>query len=72
MVGQGGQLYARIKPETRQLLINWGSKTHQQCALVIPAGPGEGQQLQQLDAVCAAGKHVAGSVQPNTLQKVQL
>jgi outer membrane usher protein len=72
MVGQGGQLYARIKPETRQLLINWGSKTHQQCALVIPAGPGQGQQLQQLDAVCAAGKQVAGSVQPNTLQKVQL
>jgi outer membrane usher protein len=72
MVGQGGQLYARIKPETRQLLINWGSKIHQQCALVIPAGPGEGQQLQQVDAVCAAGKQVAGSVQPNTLQKVQL
>ena len=72
VVGQGGQLYARIKPQTRQLLINWGSKTHQQCALVIPAGPGEGQQLQQVDAVCAAGKQVAGSVQPNTLQKVQL
>ncbi|MBJ2253987.1 fimbrial biogenesis outer membrane usher protein [Pseudomonas sp. MF6784] len=72
VVGQGGQLYARIKPQTRQLLINWGSKTHQQCALVIPAGPGEGQQLQQVDAVCAAGKQVAGSVQPNILQKVQL
>nr|WP_242487128.1 FimD/PapC C-terminal domain-containing protein [Pseudomonas sp. TH32] len=72
MVGQGGQLYARIKPDTRQLLINWGSKAHQQCALAIPPGPGEGQQLQQLDAVCAAGKQVANSVRPNTTQKVPL
>ncbi|ANF87717.1 fimbrial protein [Pseudomonas antarctica] len=72
MVGQGGQLYARIKPDTRQLLINWGSKAHQQCALAIPPGPGEGQQLQQLDAVCAAGKQVANSVRPNTMQKVPL
>ncbi|WP_256666248.1 fimbria/pilus outer membrane usher protein [Pseudomonas sp. KBS0710] len=72
VVGQGGQLYARIKPDTRQLLIHWGSKAHQQCALVIPPGPGEGQQLQQLDAVCAAGKQVADSVRPNTMQKVPL
>lgn len=72
VVGQGGQLYARIKPDTRQLLINWGSKAHQQCALVIPPGPGEGQQLQQLDAVCAAGKQVADRVRPNTMQKVPL
>jgi outer membrane usher protein len=72
MVGQGGLLYARIKPETRQLLINWGSKTHQQCALMIPPGPGEGQQLQQVDAICAAGKQVAGSTPPNNMQKVPL
>ncbi|WP_233453220.1 fimbria/pilus outer membrane usher protein [Pseudomonas carnis] len=72
MVGQGGLLYARIKPETRQLLINWGNKTHQQCALMIPPGPGEGQQLQQVDAICAAGKQVAGSTPPNNMQKVPL
>ncbi|WP_095169698.1 fimbria/pilus outer membrane usher protein [Pseudomonas sp. Irchel 3H3] len=72
MVGQGGQLYARIKPETQQLLINWGSKTHQRCALMIPPGPGEGQQLQQVDAVCAAGKQVADSARSENTQKVSL
>jgi outer membrane usher protein len=72
VVGQGGQLYARIKPETRRLLVNWGSRAQQQCALTIPPGPGDGQQLQQVDAVCAAGKQVADSVQPNTQQKVAL
>ncbi|MFO2463026.1 fimbrial biogenesis outer membrane usher protein [Pseudomonas sp. 15FMM2] len=72
MVGQGGLLYARIKPGTRQLRINWGSQAHQQCALMIPPGPGEDQQLQQVDALCAAGKQVAGSVKPDTFQKVQL
>lgn len=71
MVGQGGQLYARIKPETRHLLINWGSKVHQSCALIIPSAPSDGQQLQQMDAVCAAGKQVAESARPN-MQKVRL
>lgn len=65
-VGQGGQLYARIKPETRQLLVNWGSKALQRCALVIPPAPDKEQQLQQLDAVCAAGKEVADSALPDT------
>lgn len=71
MVGQGGQLYARIKPEIRQLLITWGSKAYQHCALVIPPAPDEGQQLQQVDAVCAAGKQVADNERP-TMKKVPL
>ncbi|MBT9266238.1 fimbrial biogenesis outer membrane usher protein [Pseudomonas sp. MG-9] len=65
-VGQGGQLYARIKPETRQLLVNWGSKAQQQCALVIPPAPDKEQQLQQLDAVCGAGKQVADGAPADT------
>ncbi|QQZ38723.1 fimbrial biogenesis outer membrane usher protein [Pseudomonas sp. SK2] len=65
-VGQGGQLYARVKPETRQLRINWGSKARQQCTLVIPPAPGKEQQLQQLQAVCTIGKHVADSAEAVT------
>ena len=30
------------------------------------------QQLQQVDAICAAGKQVAGSTPPNNMQKVPL
>lgn len=72
MVGQGGLLYARIKPEIRQLLIIWGSKAHQSCALVIPPAPAAGHELQQVDAVCAAGKEIADSARPNNTQKVPL
>ena len=72
MVGQGGQLYARVKPETRQLLINWGSKAYQQCALVIPKGAGEGQQLLQVDAVCSAAKQLVGKAAEASQQKAPL
>ncbi|NWE21769.1 fimbria/pilus outer membrane usher protein [Pseudomonas sp. P7548] len=54
VVGQGGQLYARVKDDARRLLISWGTKAGQQCALPLPAGKSDGQQLRQLDVVCAA------------------
>lgn len=72
MVVHGGQLYTQTKPETHQSLINRGSKSNRKCILVISAGYSEGQNLQQMDAVRAAGKKVAGSVQSNTYQKVKL
>ncbi|MBU4632850.1 fimbria/pilus outer membrane usher protein [Pseudomonas chlororaphis] len=53
VVGQGGQLYARVKDNARQLLISWGSQAGQQCALPLPPGKSDGQQLSQVDAVCA-------------------
>jgi outer membrane usher protein len=52
MVGQGGQLYARIKENAHRLLISWGTQANQQCALTLPAGKRDGQQLRQVDAVC--------------------
>ncbi|AZD87475.1 Fimbriae usher protein StbC [Pseudomonas chlororaphis subsp. aureofaciens] len=53
VVGQGGQLYARVKDNTRRLLISWGNQAGQQCSLPLPPGKSGGQQLRQVDAVCA-------------------
>lgn len=54
MVGQDGQLYARLQENSRQLSISWGSRAHERCSLPVPASllQGEGGQLQQADAVC--------------------
>lgn len=54
VVGQGGQLYARVKEGARRLLINWGNQAGQQCALPLPPGTSDGKQLRQVDAVCSA------------------
>lgn len=53
VVGQGGQLYARVKEGAHRLLISWGTKADQQCALPLPSGKSEGKQLQQVSAVCS-------------------
>jgi len=54
MVGQDGQLYARVQENSRQLSISWGGKAHQRCSMAIAASllQGEGGKLQQADAVC--------------------
>ncbi|MCA1859206.1 fimbria/pilus outer membrane usher protein [Janthinobacterium sp. HSC-3S05] len=54
VVGQGGQLYARLQETTRQLSISWGGRAHERCTLAIPASvmQGEGGKLKQADAVC--------------------
>ncbi len=54
IVGQGGQLYARVKEEARQLFISWGKQASQQCLLPLPLGKSNGQQLRQVDAVCSS------------------
>ncbi|WP_256579831.1 MULTISPECIES: fimbria/pilus outer membrane usher protein [unclassified Pseudomonas] len=53
VVGQGGQLYARVKEDARRLLISWGTQAGQQCSLPLPAGKSDGKTLRQVDAVCA-------------------
>ncbi len=53
VVGQGGQLYARVKDGARRLLINWGRQADQQCALPLPPGTSDDKQLQQVDVVCS-------------------
>lgn len=69
MVGQGGQLYARIKPETRQLLVKWGTEAHQQCALVIPAVADDESHLQQANALCSPSQQVTeGTPTADTLK----
>lgn len=54
MVGQDGQLYARLQENSRQLSISWGSKAHERCSMPIAASllQGEGGKLQHADAVC--------------------
>ncbi len=71
MVGQGGQLYARVKPQIHQLLVNWGDKASQQCVLVIPPAPDNGQSLQQVDAICTAGQQVTDRALSANTQKVK-
>lgn len=53
VVGQGGQLYARVKEGARQLLISWGTQANQKCVLSLPSGKSEGKQLHQVDVVCS-------------------
>ncbi|WP_073526529.1 fimbria/pilus outer membrane usher protein [Pseudomonas fluorescens] len=53
VVGQGGQLYARVKDDARRLLISWGTQVGQQCALALPPGKSDGKQLRQVDVVCS-------------------
>lgn len=64
VVGQGGQLYARVKDSTRELKVRWGNQLDQQCVLVLPVLKDGGQQLMQLDAVCAGGAAMARSDSP--------
>ncbi|MGB6215074.1 fimbria/pilus outer membrane usher protein [Pseudomonas mandelii] len=56
MVGQGGQLYARVKDDARRLLISWGTQIGQQCALTLPPGKSDGKQLRQMDALCSVAQ----------------
>jgi outer membrane usher protein len=54
MVGQDGQLYARLQENSRQLSISWGGRAHERCSMPIAASllQGERAKLQQVDAVC--------------------
>lgn len=61
VVGQGGQLYARVKETTRQLQVRWGNQRDQQCVLNLPVFKDSDRQLLQLDALCADSSAVAGS-----------
>ncbi|MDF3162815.1 fimbrial biogenesis outer membrane usher protein [Pseudomonas proteolytica] len=42
-VGQGGQLYARVKEGTQRLQVNWGSESDQVCTLKVPDLKVQGQ-----------------------------
>lgn len=53
IVGQGGQLYARVKEDAHRLLISWGTQADQQCALPLPPVKSDGKQLRQVDVVCS-------------------
>ncbi|MDM0004056.1 fimbria/pilus outer membrane usher protein [Variovorax sp. J22G73] len=37
VAGQGGQLYVRVKEDTRQLVVSWGNQARQRCTLALPA-----------------------------------
>ncbi|NVZ69505.1 fimbrial biogenesis outer membrane usher protein [Pseudomonas costantinii] len=59
VVGQGGQLYARVKENARRLLISWGAHAGQQCTLALPPGKSDGKQLRQVDVVCSSPANTA-------------
>lgn len=61
MVGQDGQLYARLQENSRSLSVSWGGRTHERCSLPVPASvmQGEGGKLQQAEAVCVPDKMMA-------------
>ncbi|EIK58895.1 fimbria/pilus outer membrane usher protein [Pseudomonas lactis] len=50
-VGQGGQLYARVKEGTQRLQVNWGGQNDQSCTLQVPAVKEHGQVLKA-NAIC--------------------
>lgn len=62
IVGQGGQLYARVGEDIHSLLISWGNQENQRCALVLPPIRSDGKQLQQVDAFCSTEKLTAGRI----------
>ncbi len=64
-VGQGGQLYARIKPETQRLQVSWGGEARQHCTLLIPPAFDKEQQFQKTDAVCTVDEPVSDGVPAN-------
>lgn len=61
VVGQGGQLYARVKETTRQLQVRWGHQLDQQCVLTLPVFKDSERQLLQLEALCAGSSAVVRS-----------
>lgn len=50
-VGQGGQLYARVKEGTQRLQVSWGGINGQACTLKVPGLKEHGQVLKA-DAMC--------------------
>lgn len=71
VVGQGGQLYARVKEDARRLLISWGPQADQQCALPLPPGKSDGKQLRQVDAVCSAAQPDNRVASVNSAQEIK-
>jgi outer membrane usher protein len=52
LVGQGGQLYARIPDGSEQLNVSWGREANQKCVLTVPTQKTEGPLLQPLTGIC--------------------
>lgn len=58
-VGQGGQLYARVKEGTSQLLINWGAEAGQQCVVTLPAKVADDPELHPTAVLCTPSVKIA-------------
>lgn len=64
-VGQGGQLYGRVKDGTQRLQVSWGRQTDEACTLKVPTAQAQGQVLKG-DVLClderlsGTGMHKAG------------
>ncbi|MDI3205490.1 fimbria/pilus outer membrane usher protein [Pseudomonas shahriarae] len=54
LVGQGGQLYARVPEGVDQVRVSWGREATQQCLLLLPAPDAEGSGLQSRNSLCTA------------------
>ncbi|SDJ30760.1 outer membrane usher protein [Pseudomonas delhiensis] len=49
VVGQAGQLYARLQDENRVLNVSWGDQAHQSCVLILPV---EKEKKPATEVVC--------------------
>jgi P pilus assembly protein, porin PapC len=52
MVGQGGQIYARITNSSGELLVRWGKKAGQHCRVPYQLPPDENKQMLILNQRC--------------------
>jgi len=52
LIGQGGQLYARVKEGTRELWVSWGQLPEQRCVLSIELEQRIDPAAQRIESVC--------------------
>ena len=52
MVGQGGQIYARIPAASGSLLVRWGANAHQRCRVPYQLPADDEKQIITLNQRC--------------------
>lgn len=63
VVGQGGQLFARVQPEAQSLVVRFGAGSAQSCVIPLSALRSQ-KQTSSVSAICAPAAH---PVKPDTL-----
>lgn len=53
VVGQGGQLFARVRPDAQSLVVHWGDKTKQSCSISLNSVRSQ-KQATSTSTICGA------------------